>query len=1039
MFTSPIPDLPTIKDLLAENRMLREEIKVAREAAGITAKLVVKQFEETEKMLRKFQSANAQRQAVLDAATQLSIIATDLDGTITLFSPGATTLLGYSEDEMVKKCNIASLHLKREMKIHGERLLGSYNTLQNGYNTEFSSPYLERNFIDDSSLSYIDGAVSSELTFDPIKVFDQYVKQKISQSSDWTYIKKDGSLLPINLSITPFYNAKGSLKGYLFTAMDISSHRVMENKLIEAMKNAESANASKGDFLARMSHEIRTPMNGVLGMAHLMKKTDLSPKQSNYLDKILSSANNLLNLINDILDFSKIDAGKLEIESISFNLEDVLNHLVNSIGLNAEEKGLEFVFKIGNDVPFNLVGDPLRLGQVLMNLASNAVKFTEHGEIIISVSLCSINSPDSINTQALLENEIILKFSVQDSGIGLYPEQIESLFDPFIQADDSITRKYGGTGLGLSICRQLTEMMGGKIWVNSSPGKGSEFIFTIKFKLSDEIMRRSISSQDSFKGLKALIVDDNDIARHVLKSMLESFKMRVDTAHDGKDAIESLEKALKDGQPYDVVLLDWIMPGIDGIETARRIRANAEFAKIPAMLMVTANGREEARVEAEQAGLEGFLLKPVYASVMYNTLIDMLNIDCVPSWRKNSKEDDIKASCAMKGLKGKRVLLVEDNPINQEVATEFLKDAGIIVRIASNGFEALNIVDKEPFDLVLMDIQMPVMDGLESARKIRKEKLMADIPIIAMTAHAMAGDIEKSLNAGMNGHISKPVDPIELYNILSQFISDKTLDINDLSLDKSNLSDNMYDMQSYDSVNNYSQPAYKQPKESLEHIAIFSNIKGIDYKTAIKRLNNKPEMLLNILNDFKKNYSNEPERIKELFREGNCSELQIKAHTLKGIAGYMGADALFHSASKLEDFLQDSGTFLLAESASFIEALIQSIEDIVGSLSKLNLNVNKEKESELAQNITPLIIKENKTAEPIKIENNLQIEYLTEFMNLLNSGDANVTDRLSQVQSILCEIGCNEELIKIEELIDDIEYEAAGDIVRNIIAKLRQK
>ncbi|MBF0112951.1 MAG: response regulator [Desulfamplus sp.] len=1055
MFTSPIPDLPTIKELLAENIMLREEIKVAREAASITAKLVVKQFEETEKMLRKFQSANAERQAVLDAATQLSIIATNLDGTITLFSPGATTLLGYSEEEMVKKCNIASLHLKREIKLHGERLLGSYNTSPNGYDTGLSSPYLESNFIDDSSLSYIDGAVSYTLRFDPIKVFDQYVKQKISQSSDWTYIKKDGSLLPINLSITPFHNAKGSLKGYLFTAMDISNHRLMENKLIEAMKNAESANASKGDFLARMSHEIRTPMNGVLGMAHLMKKTDLSPKQSNYLDKILSSANNLLNLINDILDFSKIDAGKLEIESISFNLEDVLSHLVNSIGLNAEEKGLEFVFRIGNDVPFNLVGDPLRLGQVLMNLASNAVKFTEHGEIIISVSLCGINSPDNISTQALydnintqalpdnistqalLENEVILKFSVQDSGIGLYPEQIESLFDPFIQADDSITRKYGGTGLGLSICRQLTEMMGGKIWVKSSPGKGSEFIFTIRFKLSDEIMRRSISSQDSFKGLKALIVDDNEIARHVLKSMLESFKMRVDTAHDGKDAIESLDKAAKDGKPYDVVLLDWIMPGIDGIETARRIRANAEFAKIPAMLMVTANGREEARVEAEQAGLEGFLLKPVYASVMYNTLIDMLNIDCVPSWRKNNKEDDIKASFAMKGLKGKRVLLVEDNPINQEVATEFLKDAGIIVRIASNGFEALNIVDKEPFDLVLMDIQMPVMDGLEAARKIRKEKLMADIPIIAMTAHAMAGDREKSLNAGMNGHISKPVDPIELYNILSQFISDNQLDSNSLSLDKNDLSDNIFYTPSHDSVSNNHEPIYKQPKENLKQIAIFSDIKGIDYKTAIKRLNNKPAMLINILNDFKKNYSNEPERIRELFREGNCSELQIKAHTLKGIAGYMGADALFQSASKLEDFLKDSGTVLLAEAASFIEPLIQSIENIVGSLSKLNLNVNEE--IDLAQKTTLSRVTESSKAEPTKIENSLQVEHLTEFMNLLNSGDANATDRLPQVQSILGESGYNGELIKIKELIDDIEYEAAGDIVKKIIAELYSK
>ncbi|MBF0469510.1 MAG: PAS domain-containing protein, partial [Desulfamplus sp.] len=336
--------MPTIEALLSENRMLREEIKVAREAADITAKLVVRQFEETERMLRKFQSANAERQAVLDAATQLSIIATDLDGTITLFSPGATTLLGYSAFEMEEKRNIASIHLVEEIRYHGEQLMGLAST---AVAPDLLKPSCDLERTQDNP----------RIAIDPIKVFDQYVKQRISQSSEWTYVKKDGSFLPVNLSITAFYSTGGTIKGYLFTAMDMTTHKLMEKELIRAMKNAESANASKGHFLARMSHEIRTPMNGVLGMAHLMKKTDLSPKQLNYLDKILGSANNLLNLINDILDFSKIDAGKLELESIPFDLEDVLGHLVNAIGLNAEEKGLEFVFEIEPQVPFNLIGD----------------------------------------------------------------------------------------------------------------------------------------------------------------------------------------------------------------------------------------------------------------------------------------------------------------------------------------------------------------------------------------------------------------------------------------------------------------------------------------------------------------------------------------------------------------------------------------------------------------------------------------------------------------------------------------------------------
>ncbi|MBF0232656.1 MAG: response regulator, partial [Desulfamplus sp.] len=826
----------TIEELLAENRMLRKEIKVAREAAGITAKLVVRQFEETEKMLRKFQSANAERQAVLDAATQLSIIATDLDGTITLFSPGATTLLGYSAYEMEEKCNIKSLHLEEEIKYHGEQLMGLASTVV----PDIFKP----------SYNFDKKQDESTIALDPIKVFDQYVKQRISQSSEWTYVKKDGSLLPVNLSITAFYSTGGTLKGYLFTAMDMTSHKLMEKELISAMKNAESANASKGDFLARMSHEIRTPMNGVLGMAHLMKKTDLSPKQLNYLEKILGSANNLLNLINDILDFSKIDAGKLELESIPFDLEDVLGHLVNAIGFNAEEKGLEFVFEIERQVPFNLIGDPLRLGQVLMNLAGNAVKFTEQGEIVISVSLDDMN-----------DDEVTLRFSVHDSGIGLYPEQIASLFEAFNQADDSITRKYGGTGLGLSICRQLTHMMGGDIWVESTPGEGSNFIFTSNFRLSEEVINRSVPSQESFKDLYALVVDDNEAARNVLKSMLESFKIKVDTAYDGHNAIECLDNAVKNGRPYDIVLLDWIMPGIDGIETARYIRANAEFAKIPAMLMVTANGREEVRMEAEQAGVEAFLLKPVYASVMYNTLLEMLHIEQAPTWRRSTKTEDSRTSDAIKkDLEGTHILLVEDNPINQEVASEFLHDAGIIVTIASNGLECLDMIDKADFDLVLMDIQMPVMDGLEATKKIRNKKMMTDLPIIAMTAHAMAGDREKSLMAGMNGHINKPVDPVELYSTIRHLIgkresvkipSDPSVQNNSpsslqgrpLCHVQNRYSYSVQDSSFYPLEGNSVQCLNKCPNKSSDPTLPFLPVEGIDHETAIKRLNNKPAML----------------------------------------------------------------------------------------------------------------------------------------------------------------------------------------------------
>ncbi|WP_080801696.1 PAS domain-containing hybrid sensor histidine kinase/response regulator [Desulfamplus magnetovallimortis] len=750
-----------IEELMLENQMLRQEIKVAREAADITARLVVKQFEKTEQMLNRFQAANAQRQAVLDAATQLSIIATNLEGTITLFNRGASNLLGFSESEMVGKRNISSIHLPEELLNYANQLTGV-----------------------------------KPLKPDAAKIFDIHVKQQISRTSEWTYICKDETCLTVNLSITAFYNAKGVMKGYLFTAMDMSSHKQMEYELIQAMKSAESANASKGDFLARMSHEIRTPMNGILGMTHLLRKTELDGKQGNYLDKILTSANTLLNLINDILDFSKIDAGKLELESIDFDLEDVLANLVNAIGLQAEEKGLEFLFQIDRNVPCKLKGDPLRLGQILMNLASNAVKFTEKGEIVISVALDdsdtenkvspekaavnkeAIPSPDNSfsNCNGLTCSDVFLRFSVKDSGIGLNPEQIEFLFEAFSQADDSITRKYGGTGLGLSICSQLTDMMDGKIWAESTPGKGTTFTFTVKLQCSQTVKHHFLHHmpcQDIFRGRKALVVDDNKIARELLVDMLTSFQMDVDSAVDGQSALNCLEEAVAKGKPYDVVLLDWIMPGMNGIETARCIKANAAMANTPSMLMVTANGREEARTEAEKAGLNAFLLKPVYSSVMYETLLQTLGMDYLYHGQRHKTGQDITNLSNMKKIEGARVLLVEDNPINQEVALEFLKDAGIVTRVANNGEECLKMLDSDTFDLVLMDIQMPILDGLETTRIIRNQKKLISLPIIAMTAHAMAGDREKSIDAGMNGHLNKPVDHFELYKILQQFISDK--------------------------------------------------------------------------------------------------------------------------------------------------------------------------------------------------------------------------------------------------------------------------
>jgi len=935
-------------EMQREIDMLREEIRVAREAAEITADFVVKQFEQTEQMLHRFQSADAERQAVLDAATQLSIIATYLDGTIQLFSTGASTLLGYKPGEMINTKNILSLHLSEELDHYGRQVSGVEGTSLHG-----------------------------------MEVFDQFVKQKHSRALEWKYVCKDGSHLPVSLSVTSLYNPVGRVVGYLFAAMDMTRHKQMERELIQARDQAESANASRGDFLARMSHEIRTPMNGIVGMASLLRKTALDPKQHNYVEKLLGSANTLLRLINDILDFSKIDAGKLALEEVPFNLEDILGNIANVIGMQAEKKGLEFLFRIGSEVPYNLIGDPLRLGQVLMNLAGNAVKFTERGEIVISVGLMERG-----------EGEVILRFSVRDSGIGLKPAQIKLLFSAFNQADDSITRKYGGTGLGLAICKQLTELMGGRIWIESVPGRGSEFIFTAKMRLSAGVRQRRDLSPEHLQGLRALVVDDNETAREVLSSMLSSLKIKVDTANDGLSALDCLAAATQQGEPYDVVLLDWIMPGIDGIETARRIKANESYAKLPAMLMVTANGREEAIVEAGRVGLDGFLLKPVYASVMYNTLLDILGIESVvgpATTKENTTTVDLTA------LTGARILLVDDNTINQEVAMEFLRDAGMAVDIATNGRECLNALHCSHYDLVLMDIQMPVMDGLEATRRIRQSDRFKDLPVVAMTAHAMIGDREKSLAAGMNDHLTKPIDPDALYQVLKKWIRHPSAGTGqEIAADHG-----------------------VSPAEEL----LLPPLPGIDQAEAMKILNNKAGLFVKMLYDFRKNYSSLPTILRELSAAGDWAEIQRKAHTVKGVAGYIGSVPLQQAAAILEEALRsdmrEEGVHRLAE---FIDAL----DEILSSLAQLpaleagELSRQAPPPSDVEVHGVP------EAEEPLQL-----------LIGQLTRGEVAAEEQANVVAGILAGSGLTRQMQEIVTLIEDIEYERAAEKARGLLTLLR--
>ena len=576
---------------------------------------------------------------------------------------------------------------------------------------------------------------------------------------DQHFLNPDGTSIWFEKIKTALYDGNGRLAGTVGVSRDITERRQSEGER-EARRVAEASNQAKSEFLANMSHEIRTPMNAILGMSHLALQSGLNPHQHNYVQKVHASAESLLGIINDILDFSKIEAGHLDIEHIPFELGDVLDSLATLLGMKAEEKGLELVFALPPDLPNALVGDPSRLRQVLINLGNNAVKFTERGEVIVGAEVLARDA-----------SSVRLRFEVRDTGIGMTPEEQLRLFKPFSQADSSTSRRFGGTGLGLAISHHLVRMMEGELDVDSAPGRGSRFHFSASFGIGLERVADDVASSDGgLHGARVLVVDDNDAAREVLVHMANSLGLRASAANGGHEAIQAVGAADARDEPFDLLLLDWKMPGMNGVDCAKQLARLPLAHPPPTVLMLTAFSRDEmARgLAAEQLTVAATLTKPVTPSTLLDASLQAIGQPRQHALRGELREEALQSHRA--ALAGAHVLLVEDNPFNQELARDLLGRAQIVVRVASNGREAIDMLARERFDAVLMDCQMPVMDGYAATRELRGDPKWRDLPVIAMTANAMVGDREKVLAAGMNDHIAKPINVTEMFATLARWV-----------------------------------------------------------------------------------------------------------------------------------------------------------------------------------------------------------------------------------------------------------------------------
>ncbi len=775
-------------------------------------------------------------------------------------------------------------------------------------------------------------------------------------------LQKNGNIiyLLLNAKVRADENKQVFIEGII---SDISEARRAEKLQID-MEAAEASNQAKSEFLANMSHEIRTPMNGVLVAAELAMAEKQTKKSERYLQIIHNSGQSLLGIINDILDFSKIEAGKLDVEVIPFDLNALLLNIGDLFSGKASEKYVEMLFDIEHSAPMALYGDPVRVEQVFRNLVGNAIKFTEKDDLITV----------GVHADTISDDEVVLKFFVRDTGKGMKQEYLKTLFDPFTQEDASTTREFGGTGLGMSICKQLVELMNGEIWAESELGVGSTFFFTLKFDRQPVENEKKYEFSNKISKLKVLVVDDNPDSLDIVSKILNSFGYECILLQHPKDAHRLLSN-----NKFDLMITDWNMPEMTGLELSAL--AKKDWPKLP-IIMLTGFGKDDQKIESERIGVECFLTKPVNSAVLFDA------IRMVFGEEKKNKKGKTKGSEYQDKLRGVKILLAEDNRVNQEIAKAVLGNAGIVIEIANNGVEAVEAVRNNSYDAVLMDMQMPEMDGYEATRVIRKDPTFARLPIIAMTAHAMKGDEAKCLEAGMDGYVTKPIKQDVLFQTLWKKLEPEIATLVQSDLEK---------------------PAVDEHEPDVE-FEIPERLPGLEIKKAIAALGIDWEVFVQILNGFRRNNLKTYDMMVMAFQKSDTEAIQGFAHSLKGSSANICAEELYGVSQNLEDSAEEG-----------------SVE--FEQLRVINHHLNKVFTSILS------IVKPNQEPEEEIVETDAK-EVITIFQELKQFIEQSEPEEVTAALKKIKRVYAGDDLQTLEDMIAGYEYDNAVALIDNIIKKI---